>query len=153
MSNIISQIKYYWKRISENKYFRTIVASIQQLFVILLVTYLLLLLIEAFFTDSVSRYLNLNYWLIAVIVAGVITVLSRKESEKLKEKPLTRENIVAFVCIGIIGAALIWYKTREIGWLAYLISLAGGILMVLLSMLIWQKDGEEESEGENNPHN
>jgi len=152
MINAIKKIKKQLKTWSENRFFRALVASIQQLFIILLVTYLILLLIETIFPGSVSRYLNLNYWLIAVIITGVITVLSRQESEKPEEKSINTGNIITLVCIGLIGAALIWYKTREIGWLSYLISLVGGILIVLLSILIWQKDGEEESEEENNPH-
>ena len=155
MINAINRIKKCLKTWSENRFFRAIVASIQQLFIILLVTYLVLLLIETIFPESVSRYLNLNYWLIAVIATGVVTVLSRQESGTLKEKDektINTGSIITFVCIGLIGAALIWYKTREIGWLSYLISLVGGTLIVLLSILIWQKDGEEESEGENSPH-
>ena len=155
MINAINRIKNCLKTWSENRFFRAIVASIQQLFIILLVTYLVLLLIETIFPESVSRYLNLNYWLIAVIITGVVTVLSRRESGTLKEKDektINTGSIITFVCIGLIGAALIWYKTREIGWLSYLISLVGGTLIVLLSILIWQKDGEEESEGENSPH-
>ena len=155
MINAINRIKNCLKTWSENRFFRAIVASIQQLFIILLVTYLVLLLIETIFPESVSRYLNLNYWLIAVIITGVVTVLSRQESGTLKEKDektINTGSIITFVCIGLIGAALIWYKTREIGWLSYLISLVGGTLIVLLSILIWQKDGEEESEGENSPH-
>ena len=155
MINAINRIKKCLKTWSENRFFRAIVASIQQLFIILLVTYLVLLLIETIFPGSVSRYLNLNYWLIAVIATGVVTVLSRQESGTLKEKDektINTGSIITFVCIGLIGAALIWYKTREIGWLSYLISLVGGTLIVLLSILIWQKDGEEESEGENSPH-
>lgn len=139
---------------SENRLFRVVVASIQQLFATLLITYLLLLLIETIFPASVSRYLNLNYWLIAVIVTGVITVLSRQKSEKREEKTLIKKgNIIIFVCTGLIGATLIWYKTRDTGWLSYLISLTGGIVIVLLSMLVWQDDGEEESERENSPNN
>ena len=152
MKNTINQIKEFYKGWPENRIFRAVVASIQQLFITLLVTYLILLLIETIFTTSVSRYLNLNYWLIAVIVTGVITVLSRQESKKREVKrTINKGNIITFVCTGLIGAALIWYKTRDTGWLSYLISLAGGILIILLSMLIWQNDGEEESEGENSP--
>ena len=155
MINAINRIKNCLKTWSENRFFRAIVASIQQLFIILLVTYLVLLLIETIFPESVSRYLNLNYWLIAVIITGVVTVLSRQESGTLKEKDektINTGSIITFVCIGLIGAALIWYKTREIGWLSYLISLVGGTLIVVLSILIWQKVGEEESEGENSPN-
>ena len=153
MRNAMNQINEFFKQWTEKKIFRTIVSSIQQLFTTLLITYLLLLLIETIFPASVSRYLDLNYWFIAVIVTGVITVLSRQESEKRElKRTIHKGNIVTFICTGVIGAALIWYKTRDVGWLSYLISLIGGILIILLSMLIWQNDGEEESEGENSPN-
>jgi hypothetical protein len=142
------------KRWSENRYFKTTAASIQQLFMILLVTYLLLLMIETIFPESVIRYLNLDYWLIAVIVAGLVTIFTRPESKKTEdkdEKAFDSGNIFTLVCIGVIGAAIIWYKTREIGWFSYLVSIVGGILIVLLSALTMQKDGKEESEGENSP--
>jgi FlaA1/EpsC-like NDP-sugar epimerase len=154
MRNALNKLILRLRIWSENRLFRVVVVSIQQLFTTLLITYLLLLLIETIFPASVSRYLNLNYWLIAVIVTGVITVLSRQKSEKREEKtPVKKGNITIFVCAGLIGAALIWYKTRDTGWLSYLISLAGGIIIVLLSVLVWQDDGEEESEGENSPNN
>jgi hypothetical protein len=153
MTKIVNRIKNYLKTWSENNFFRMIAASIRQLFITLLVTYLLLLLIETIFPVSVSRYLNLNYWLIAVIVTGIVTIFTRPEThpEKKEDKHLDMGNIIMFVCTGIIGGALIWYKTREIGWLSYLVSLVGGALIYLLAILIRQKDGEEESEGENNP--
>lgn len=152
MINIMHHIKKRLKAWSENRAFMAILASVRQLFVTLLVTYLVLLLIDIFFPGSVSRYINLNYWLIAVIVTGAITVLSRQEDKTPKEQAINAGNIVTFFCIGIIGAGLIWYRTREIGWITYLISPAGGILIALLLILIRRKDGEEESEGENSPH-
>ena len=154
MMKAVNRVKNRLRVWSDNKSFRAVVAFVQQLFVTLLVTYLLLLLIETIFPDSVSRYLNLNYWLIAVIVTGIITVLTRQEITKPQEKEEKHPdtgNIIVLICIGVIGAALIWYKTREIGWLSYLISIVGGAMIVLLSMLIWQNDGEEKSEGKNSP--
>jgi hypothetical protein len=154
MTKIVNRIKNNFKTWSENSVFRAVVASTRQLFITLLVTYLLLLLIEAIFPMSVSRYLNLNYWLIAVIVTGIVTILTRHEIAQPEEtKPIAGGNIIMLICIGIIGGALIWYKTKEIGWISYLVSISGGALIVLLAILIWQKDGEEESEGKNNPDN
>ena len=67
---------------------------------------------------------------------------------KDEAKPVTRYHIITFICLGLGGAALIWYKTQDIGWLTYIISPAGGGLIVLLSLLIWKKNNEGESEGE-----
>ena len=159
MINLVKRFIESWKTWSENRYFRIAISFIQQLFVTLLITYLLILLVEAIFPDSVSRYLNLNYFLIAVVATGIIAVLTRQESRTDEEgRHITVVNIIVFVCIGLFGAALIWYQTREIGWFAYLVSLAGGILIILLSLLIWSRNEAEYNEegyidGEDSPDN
>jgi hypothetical protein len=134
----------------ENRYIKGAVALVQELFIILLTTYLILILLETISEGSVSSYLNLNYLLIAVIATGVIAVITR--SEKLKEEGRgcpSRTGIIMTVCVGLAGAAIVWYKTKDIGWLSYLISVVGGGLMVLLSILIWQRDEEAEQKPDN----
>ena len=137
------------KRWPEDRRFRVAVALVQQLFITLLLIYLILLLVETISPESVSRFLNLNYLLLAVILSGVITVLTVKDTSKDKvTRPVTRLNIFIIVFTGLGGAALIWYRTQDIGWLSYVVSLTGGSLIILLSLLIWKKDGYGESEGE-----
>jgi hypothetical protein len=139
----------YLKSWPGNRHFRAAAALIQQLFITLLTTYLLLLLLENIFPESVSRFFNLNHLLTAVIACGIVTVLTLKDTRKDREEmPVTRSYIITFIGMGLGGAALIWYQTQEIGWPSYVVSLAGGGLIILLSLLIWKKDGEEESEGE-----
>jgi hypothetical protein len=122
---------------------------VQALFPVLLITYLFLILLDTIFEGSVSSYLNLNHLLIAVIVVGVAAVVTAPgKAEGVKGERLTVKSIFIIICAGFGGAAIIWYKTQEIGWLSYVISVVGGGLIVLLSMLIWRGD-EEESEGEN----
>jgi hypothetical protein len=53
----------------------------------------------------------------------------------------------------VVGAAVVWYQTRDLGWLSYVISPVAGILIVLLTLIIWQGPDEEESESENSPDN
>jgi hypothetical protein len=124
---------------------------VKTIFPILLVTYLLLILLEALFEGSVSSYLNLNYLLIAVIVFGIGALLAAPgKAERVKGEPLTAKSIIIIICAGLGGAIIIWYKTREMGWLSYVISVVGGGLIVILSLLIWRNDdGEEGSEREN----
>ena len=44
------------------------------------------------------------------------------------------------VALGIVGTVLIFIKTKELGWLSYLISIIAGILIILLSYLILEED-------------
>lgn len=127
---------------------------VQTIFPILLVTYLLLILLETLFEGSVSSYLNLNYLLIAVIVFGIGALLAAPgKAERVKGESLTAKSIIIIICASLGGAVIIWYKTREIGWLSYVISVVSGGLIVLLTMLIWRDDRENDDEGKNSQDN
>jgi predicted ABC-type exoprotein transport system permease subunit len=145
MGKLKSPLKRPHKMKKGNRYIEGVVAVVQQLFVILLITFILLLLVETIWQGRVSSFLNLNCLLIAVIVIGVIAILTRPEKVK---KEVTgrpgRTDIIMAVWVGLGGAAIVWYKTKEIGWLSYVISVVSGGLIVLLSMLVWQGDEEAE---------
>jgi len=120
---------------------------VQTLFAVLLTTYLLLILLETISEGSVSSHINLNYLLIVVIVAGIVAVLTGpKTVEKRRKERLTLRTIFTIACVGIGGAAIVWYKTKEIGWLSYVVSFVSGTLIVLLSVLIWREDEKDESQ-------
>jgi hypothetical protein len=120
---------------------------VQTLFVVLLTTYLLLILLETIFEGSVSSHINLNHLLIIVIVVGIVAVLTGpKTVEKRRKERLTLRNIFMIACVGIGGAAIVWYKTKEIGWLSYVVSFVSGTLIVLLSVLSWQEDEKDEGQ-------
>lgn len=154
MKRAIDKISTPAGRIYRNRYCRFLVEFLRHLFLPALVTFLLLLLIDAVFPESVSRYINLNYWLIAVIVTGIIAVLTGTETgTERNESRSIRGDIVTIICFGVVGAAVVWYQTRDLGWLSYVISPVAGILIVLLTLIIWQGPDEEESESENSPDN
>jgi hypothetical protein len=227
MGRLGSRLTTLSMRGRENRYIKRAAEFIQQLFVVLLITFLLLLLVESIWERSVSSYLSLDYLLIAVIVVGVTAVLTRREREEIDEaterhglgvptirgkfvgepesgsksvledanevKPRTtyvwdrskkawvkeiekptvekfstangsetrgsvltrsesvrakkghigRRDIMIAGCAGLAGTAIVWYKTKEIGWLSYVISVISGGLIVLLFMLVWREPDEE----------
>lgn len=126
---------------------------IQELFVILLVIYLLLFLTETIWGKSVLSYLDLNHLLIAVIITGVISVLTRNDAKPMAGEHPGKRGIIFIITVGLVGAAIIWYKTQEIGWLSYVISIVSGSLIVLLLALIWRGEEGGEVEGENSQDN
>jgi len=112
---------------------------INYLFQSLLVAYLILLLIEQIWAGSVSVYFNLNYLLILVILTGILDIFSEHKSIK-NEKP-TKKDYLFTILLGIAGFVIIKFKTWQLGWLSWLISIIAGILIILLSVLVLQ--GEE----------
>jgi len=113
---------------------------VNHLFQTLLVTYLLLLLIEQLWRGVVSAYLNLNYFLIAVIIVGVIDVFS--ESPPRRQEKTSKWDYLLVCVLGIAGFLIIKFKTSDLGWLSWVISLIAGALIVLLSLLVLEEKDE-----------
>ncbi len=114
---------------------------INYLFQALLVTYLILLLAEQIWPASVSAYLKLNYLLIIVIIAGILDVFSEHEIKKEKARKI---DYVFIAILGIVGFLIIKFKTADLGWLSWLVSIIAGILIILLSLLILDEDEDDK---------
>lgn len=136
-------MKLQLKSLSENRFLRAAGEIAQQIFVVLLVTYLLLLLAETVWEESASSVINLNYLLIAVIAVGIPAVLAGggKPVPQAKE-PIGLKDILMVFCAGIGGAVIVWYKTKDIGWPSIIMSIISCALIVILSLLIL-KEGDE----------
>jgi len=119
----------------ENKYLRESLLFLKELFLALLITFLLLLILETIFEGSVSRYLNLNHLMIGVAIVGVITVVTgHREAVKLKSS--VRQSLLMGVGTGLAGALFAWYLTQGAGWLSGLAAAMSGVALVLLSLLL-----------------
>lgn len=115
---------------------------VNHIFQTLLVTYLILLLAEQIWTGIVSIYLNLNYLLVIVIIAGVLDVFS--EHRARKQEKIKKRDYLFIILLGIAGFVIIKFKTQQLGWLSWLISIIAGILIILLSLLVLEEDEEEK---------
>lgn len=120
--------------------------SIETLFSSLLTLYLLLLLVQQIFPKIFELIpINLNYLLFAVVIFGVIHVLLHRdeEHEETRAEKITKKDYAFIGAMSILGGVIIWYKTRNIGWLSYLISIIGGVLIFLLSVIVLEGDKDE----------
>jgi hypothetical protein len=117
---------------------------VDHIFQVLLVTYLVLLLAEQVWPGIISVYMSLNYLLSVVIFAGILDVFS--EHPRQKEKPIGWKDYVFIGILGIVGFFIIKFKTVELEWLSWVISLIAGILIILLSLLVLEEKDEGEEE-------
>ena len=127
---------------------RLLVVSNQEFFSVILVTYLLLLLLEEIKEGFVSNFLNLNIILGITLISGIITVFGG-EGKKKEIEHFEKKDYMWIFALGVVGAALIFYKTRNLGALSYLISAISGILIVLLSVLILEEDSSNKDKRKN----
>jgi len=117
----------------------------RDLFQYTLVTYLILLLIETVWGKRVSHFLDLNNFLIAVIVSGVMadffSVKKLENSEKVSRNILKGDYFLMSI-FGIISVLIVWYKSASLGSLLLLLLVVSELAIVLLLMLVFvEKDG------------
>lgn len=131
------------EKLQKNKRVMQFLEFNHELFITLLITFLLLLLAETVWEGSVSAYMNINYLLIIVIASGAISVITRKEEEKVEKVELKKKDYLYIGILGIAGTLIVWYKIQDIGGLAYLISIVAGVLIILLSLLLFKEDEKD----------
>lgn len=115
-------------------------------FQLLLILFLITLLLQEFKPEWIGQNISLNYFLIVVIIFGVLAVLlePKREAEKIEPITINRKDYIFIAIAGIVGALIIFYKIENLGWLAYMISALSGILIILLSVLMLEEEEEEE---------
>lgn len=121
---------------------------IHTVFQYVLVLFLLVLLIQEFY--PIESFLNINYLLLITIFFGILAVLTQKEKKTqthslLGEQKITQKDYVLIFGAGIVGGILVYLKTIELGLMGVFISVVAALLIVLLSFLLLNDSGEEES--------
>ena len=101
-------------------------------FQIFLIMFLLFLIINEFYKLS---FINPTYFLILVIVLGVLSIIFPYEQEEV-----ARASPILIFIIGIAGAVVIFIKTRELGWLSYIIAAVAFVMIILLSQIVYEED-------------
>ena len=119
----------------------------KDVFQISLVTYLVFLLIEEFKKGFVTNNFNLNILLYLVIVSGIIAIFTEKKEDNERKpeaskqaRQITKGDYFLIFGVGILGGVLIFLKTKDIGWISYIISIISSVLIVLLSILLFKDD-------------
>lgn len=132
-----------------NRFLEWVKETVQVLFVVLFLTFLVLTLLELLFKGSVSLYFNLDYWFIAVIVVGTVAMLtmSRKVA-KARQEHLSFGYVLVTTGAGIGSAVIVWLNTRGVGWFSYLLSLVSCGVVIFLSMLHLGSDDDEEADNQ-----
>lgn len=116
-------------------------------FQVSLVSYLGFYLIENLRPGFVTGYLNLNIFLWAAIVTGVLsTIWPMIVPEAKEEKPPPNwKDYVWMILLSLGTVAVVWYKTSSIGWLVKVIAPLSGLIVLGLSLLIYFDRDETNS--------
>lgn len=112
---------------------------INLLFQILLALFLVFLLIRHLYPDMIKSILDMNYFLLTVVISGIITVLFGPEKTRhIKKKPGYFQYIAASIT-GLVGMYVVWLKISDMGLIGIAMSVTAGVLIVPLSVLLMRE--------------
>jgi hypothetical protein len=121
------------------------VSGVNMTFQVLLVLFLLALLIREL-SPTMITWIDMNYFLILVVIFGAVAVLTNNENDVQKTEPvtITKGDYILIGIAGVAGAVIVWYKIQDIGNISYVIAFLSGLLIVVLSILIIGEDENEQ---------
>ncbi|MBU1499943.1 LytR C-terminal domain-containing protein [Patescibacteria group bacterium] len=129
---------------------KTILSGGKSLFVVSLIIYLVLFLLEITFPGFISNNFNLNWVLGGVLVLGVLAALAPEEEtkEEIVEKP-RKADYLMFAGMGIIGGLLMFYKSDLdlVPRILFSVFVAGFITAISLYLLTAKDEEESEESG------
>lgn len=102
----------------------------------LLFIFLIALLLQQFYPEQIKSYININWFMIVVIIFGALTILFPQEPFIKKEKLVDWKDYIFIIILGIVGGIIILLKIKNLGWIGYVISMLGALIIILLSWLI-----------------
>ena len=85
----------------------------------------------------------MNWFMFAVIIIGALSILFPPKEQKRKEEQVTWKDKVLIIFLGILGGVIIFLKLNNLGWIGYVISVLGGLIIILLSWLVLTEKEED----------
>lgn len=121
---------------------QTILGVSRIVFEISLIVYLALFLLDEIKSGFVSNFFNTNYLLAVCIIFGALTALGQKNEPKPKPQPLKKYDYILMAGLAVLAVIVVFAKIKEIGVLAWPISILSGVLIFLISYLFLKNDNE-----------
>lgn len=139
LSLILAFCAVLWGTRERDKHSKWFILEVSKaIFPVSLITYLLFFLVNDLLPGLVSWHFNLNVLLAICAVSGVFSIFTKEE---IKEKlVITKKDYAFIIVLAILGGVLIWWKTKELGWLSYIISIISGVLIVIISVLLLKEE-------------
>lgn len=112
-------------------------------FQILLFFFLVALLLQQFYPDKVKSYININWFMLIVIIFGAISIIFPPQPQLKKEKQINWKDFTFIGALGILGGIIIFLKIKNLGWISYIISILGGLIIIFLSWLVLTEKSDD----------
>ena len=105
-------------------------------FQILLFLFLITLLLQQFYPGEVKSYININWFMFIVILFGAVSILFPAKQITKKDSKINYKDLIFIAILGVLGGIIIFLKIKNLGLIGIIISILGGLIIIILSWLI-----------------
>lgn len=136
--------------IKKQKYLNS-TSIVSDIFQVSLISYLVLLLIEEFASGFATNFLNINWLLGIIVVSGVLTIIFYQEDKQQETRQVKWWDYLLIVLLGISAGIIIFWQMQDLEWIAIVISIFSGLIIILISYFLINEDNlakGENKEGE-----
>jgi hypothetical protein len=112
-----------------------------------LATYLMFYLVDSLAPGFISRHFSVNILLAVTLFLGLDVMLfpPTKKTQKKSGRGNSLTDIVWVSGLSLVTMGLIWYQTKALGKISFVIALASGFLILLLSHFLLTGDEQEDN--------
>lgn len=121
--------------VGESGIVKKVVRISSDLFPYLVVGFIIILLTEALWEDSISSLLPSSYLLVLLVGMIVASLSAAYVMETIPPETPTRKSLLLAAVPGLLIATIVWYKLPDLGPWSLIVAGTSGTLVILLSVL------------------
>lgn len=118
---------------------RVALVLIGEAFRVLLVGYFVLLVLDQIWPGFASYQINMNWWLAAVVVAGLPLIFGEPKMDTSATSPAEKKSRftnVALIAVSLIGAGIVYSRLPDSGSLQIISPILSAIFIYTLGKLL-----------------
>ena len=104
-----------------------------ELFDVFFMGYLVFLLVETLKSGFIKNFFDINIFLLVVLVSGIGKFIFKREDVWKKEEKKVDWYLIS--ALSLFSGAIVFYKTKEMGSVSYVVSIISTIFVFLLSYI------------------
>jgi len=112
----------------------------------LLFLFLITLLLQQFYPNEINSRININWFMLIVIIFGATSILFPPKKSAKKQSPANWKDFTLIIFLGILGGIIIFLKLKNLKFISYIISVLGALIIVLLSWLVLTEKDDDSFE-------
>ncbi|MFA6098529.1 MAG: hypothetical protein WCV50_00165 [Patescibacteria group bacterium] len=127
-----------------------ITGSIKEIFKVSFLGFLIFYAMDLMAPGFVSNFININIFIYISLISGAVTLFFEKENHLESTSGFKKINYAIFLLPAIVSGLIVYWLTKDIGKMSYIVSIASGLFTYLIIIVLSKNDLSDENNNLNN---